>query len=128
MLMPVMKLICVVIAGPSPDPYRASFEWNRAPKSPIRFNGVDDCMRRDVVSNLTFLEVFGTDVGVIYIQKGIELLVYEFDDGSGQSGWFSVVVAILFALSVYFIERSGTLSFGRKSLSRVSLIIPRFRG
>lgn len=77
---------------------------------------------------LTFLEVFGTDVGVIYIQKGIELLVYEFDDGTGQSGWFSVVVAILFALSVYFIERSGTLSFGRKSLSRVSLIIQPFRG
>ncbi|GAA5840606.1 hypothetical protein JCM3766R1_000709 [Sporobolomyces carnicolor] len=57
-------------------------------------------------------ETFGLYVGVIYIQKGIELLVYEFDDGTGQSGWFSVVVAILFALSVYFIERSGTLSFG----------------
>ncbi|GAA5858350.1 hypothetical protein JCM8547_004661 [Rhodosporidiobolus lusitaniae] len=59
-------------------------------------------------------ETFGLYVGVIYIQKGIELLVYEFDDGnaSGSSGWFSVVVAILFALSVYFIERTGTLSFG----------------
>ncbi|GAA5910691.1 Bor1p [Sporobolomyces salmoneus] len=57
-------------------------------------------------------ETFGLYVGVIYIQKGIELLVYEFDDGTGQAGWFSVVVAILFALSVYFIERSGTLSFG----------------
>jgi hypothetical protein len=45
------------------------------------------------------------------------LLVYEFDDGSasGSSGWFSVVVAILFALSVYFIERTGTLAFGRTS-------------
>ncbi|GAA5961225.1 hypothetical protein JCM3765_002876 [Sporobolomyces pararoseus] len=65
-------------------------------------------------------ETFGLYVGIIYIQKGIELLVYEFDDGTGQAGWFSVVVAILFALSVYFIERSGTLSFGpfwfRKSL------------
>jgi len=55
-----------------------------------------------------------TDVGVIYIQKGIELLVYEFDDGTGQAGWFSVVVAVLFALSVYFIERAGTLPFGRE--------------
>ncbi|BGP12253.1 hypothetical protein JCM10213_000054 [Rhodosporidiobolus nylandii] len=59
-------------------------------------------------------ETFGLYVGVIYIQKGIELLVYEFDDGnaSGSSGWFSVVVAIMFALSVYFIERAGTLPFG----------------
>ncbi|BGP44345.1 hypothetical protein JCM10450v2_000156 [Rhodotorula kratochvilovae] len=57
-------------------------------------------------------ETFGLYVGVIYIQKGIELLVYEFDDGNGQSGWFSVVVAILFALSVYFTERAGTLPFG----------------
>lgn len=56
------------------------------------------------------------DVGVIYIQKGIELLVFEFDI-SGQAGWFSVVVAILFALFVYFLERSGTLSFGRESSS-----------
>jgi len=56
------------------------------------------------------------DVGVIYIQKGIELLVYEFDDGTGQSGWFSVVIAMLFALTVYFTERSGTLHFGRASL------------
>ncbi|GAA6047562.1 hypothetical protein JCM3770_005809 [Rhodotorula araucariae] len=57
-------------------------------------------------------ETFGLYVGVIYIQKGVELLVYEFDDGNGQSGWFSVVVAILFALSVYFTERAGTLAFG----------------
>ncbi|GAA5849109.1 hypothetical protein JCM9279_005793 [Rhodotorula babjevae] len=57
-------------------------------------------------------ETFGLYVGVIYIQKGIELLVYEFDDGTGQSGWFSVVIAMLFALTVYFTERSGTLHFG----------------
>ncbi|GAA5836117.1 hypothetical protein JCM11251_007374 [Rhodosporidiobolus azoricus] len=59
-------------------------------------------------------ETFGLYVGIIYIQKGIELLVYEFDDGgaSGAAGWFSVVVAVLFALSVYFIERAGTLHFG----------------
>ncbi|SCV68754.1 BQ2448_875 [Microbotryum intermedium] len=56
-------------------------------------------------------ETFGLYVGVIYIQKGVELLVYEFDL-SDQAGWFSVVVAILFALSVYFLERTATLSFG----------------
>ncbi|BGP21228.1 inorganic anion exchanger [Rhodotorula toruloides] len=57
-------------------------------------------------------ESFGLYVGIIYIQKGVELLVYEFDGGRGQAGWFSVVVAILFALSVYFVERAGTLHFG----------------
>ncbi|KAJ8297285.1 putative transporter [Rhodotorula toruloides] len=57
-------------------------------------------------------ESFGLYVGIIYIQKGVELLVYEFDAGRGQAGWFSVVVAILFALSVYFVERAGTLHFG----------------
>lgn len=54
-----------------------------------------------------------TDVGVIYVQKGIELLVYEFDDGTGQAGWLSVVIAMLFALCVYFVERAGKLHFGR---------------
>lgn len=54
------------------------------------------------------------DVGIIYIQKGIELLVLEFDV-SGQAGWFSVVIAILFALFVYFLERSAALPFGRES-------------
>ncbi|KAM0750331.1 hypothetical protein T439DRAFT_381031 [Meredithblackwellia eburnea MCA 4105] len=56
-------------------------------------------------------ETFGLYVGIIYIQKGIELLVYEFDVSS-TAGWFSVVVAIVFALFVYFVERVGALSFG----------------
>lgn len=66
-----------------------------------------------------------TDVGVVYIQKGVELLILEFDN-SLQIGWFSVVVAMLFALAVYFMERTSTLSFGRKlylkSVSSYSLI------
>ncbi|GJN92039.1 hypothetical protein Rhopal_005067-T1 [Rhodotorula paludigena] len=57
-------------------------------------------------------ETFGFYVGVIYVQKGIELLVYEFDDGTGQAGWLSVVIAMLFALCVYFVERAGKLHFG----------------
>ncbi|KAK4047473.1 hypothetical protein OIV83_005385 [Microbotryomycetes sp. JL201] len=56
-------------------------------------------------------ETFGFYVGIIYIQKGIELLVFEFDV-SGAAGWFSVVIAILFALVVYFLERTAKLSFG----------------
>ncbi|KAM0790354.1 hypothetical protein ACM66B_003238 [Microbotryomycetes sp. NB124-2] len=56
-------------------------------------------------------ETFGFYVGVIYIQKGIELLVFEFDV-SGAAGWFSVVIAMLFALVVYFLERTAKLPFG----------------
>jgi hypothetical protein len=56
-------------------------------------------------------ETFGLYVGVIYVQKGVELLIYEFDV-SGSAGWFSVVVATVFALLVYFLERIGTQGFG----------------
>ncbi|KAK4693859.1 hypothetical protein P7C70_g8849, partial [Phenoliferia sp. Uapishka_3] len=56
-------------------------------------------------------ETFGFYVGVIYIQKGIELLILEFKVSS-TAGWFSVVVAIIFALFVYFFERIGSLPFG----------------
>lgn len=55
-------------------------------------------------------ETFGLYVGVIYIQKGIELLILDFD--TPGKGWFSVLVCILFALFVYFVERAGTLTFG----------------
>lgn len=56
-------------------------------------------------------ETFGFYVGIIYIQKGVELLVLEFEV-SPSAGWFSVVVATVFALFVYFLERIGSLSFG----------------
>jgi len=56
-------------------------------------------------------ETFGFYVGIVYIQKGVELLVYEFDD-SGTGGWLSVTIAILFALTVYFVQRAGGMSFG----------------
>ncbi|KNZ45739.1 hypothetical protein VP01_784g7 [Puccinia sorghi] len=49
-------------------------------------------------------ETFGFYVGVIYIQKGIELLTREFSH-SATDGWLSVVVAITFALTVYWIEK-----------------------
>lgn len=42
---------------------------------------------------------------------------------SCASGWFSVVVAILFALFVYFLERTATLPFGRTSLPCTSLCV-----
>lgn len=57
--------------------------------------------------------LFKSDVGIIYLQLGVELLIFEFE-ASQSAGWFSVVVAILFALAVYFLERTARLPFGRK--------------
>ncbi|KAG0148249.1 hypothetical protein CROQUDRAFT_75730 [Cronartium quercuum f. sp. fusiforme G11] len=56
-------------------------------------------------------ETFGLYVGIIYIQKGVELIVREFGQ-SPVDGWLSVVVAILFALSVYWVEKAGRKEFG----------------
>jgi len=56
-------------------------------------------------------ETFGFYVGIVYIQKGIELLVFEFQE-SEAGGWLSVTVAILFAVVVYFVQRAGNLPFG----------------
>ncbi|GAA95488.1 uncharacterized protein L969DRAFT_15407 [Mixia osmundae IAM 14324] len=52
-------------------------------------------------------ETFGAYVGVIYIQKGVELLLYEFDH-TQVDGWLSVLVAVLFAICVYLVERVGS--------------------
>lgn len=59
---------------------------------------------------------WASDVGVVYISKGVELLINEFDGGNGTGGWLSVVIAILFALCVYYVERVGTKGFGRELL------------
>lgn len=37
--------------------------------------------------------------------------VFEFEDAE-ESGWLVVVIAIMFSLSVYFIQRTGGLGFG----------------
>ena len=57
-------------------------------------------------------EAFGLYVGVIYIQKGIELLIYEFDDNSKQAGWLACFVAIAFSFTVYYTQRTGGKSWG----------------
>ena len=41
--------------------------------------------------------------------------MYEFDTGNGQAGWLACLVAVLFALAVYFIEGTGLQPFGRES-------------
>ncbi|KAI8457845.1 HCO3 transporter family-domain-containing protein, partial [Phakopsora pachyrhizi] len=56
-------------------------------------------------------ETFGLYVGVIYIQKGIELIVREFDR-QAIDGWLSVVVAMLFTLCVYWTEKGSRKGFG----------------
>jgi len=71
-------------------------------------------------------ETFGFYVGIVYIQKGIELLILEFPH-SQSGGWLSVTVAILFALTVYFMQKAGSMSFGpfwfRKFLSDYSFAL-----
>jgi len=67
---------------------------------------------------------FGLYVGVVYISKGVELLVDEFDAGNAAGGWLSVVIAVLFALCVYHVERIGGKAFGRKFLAEWWQISP----
>lgn len=52
---------------------------------------------------------FGLYVGVIYIQKGVELLVFEFPH-SDVDGWLAILVAVLFTVIVYLVERAGQAS------------------
>ncbi|CBQ71908.1 related to BOR1-boron efflux transporter [Sporisorium reilianum SRZ2] len=58
-------------------------------------------------------ETFGFYVGVIYIQKGIELLIEEFEPLplDNATGWLSVTIAMLFTISVYFLAKVGNTSY-----------------
>lgn len=71
------------------------------------------CDYTRIITDMTS-ETFGLYVGVIYIIKGVEVLVFEFDE-VGSEAWFSVVVAILFAVITYLLERVGSQPFGRES-------------
>ena len=50
-------------------------------------------------------ETFGFYVGIVYIQKGIELLILEFEPLplDNATGWLSVTIAILFTVSVHLV-------------------------
>ena len=52
-------------------------------------------------------DTFGLYVGVIYVEKGIELLISEFSlpGHDNATGWLSVTIAVLFCVSVYFIAQ-----------------------
>ncbi|KDN46449.1 hypothetical protein K437DRAFT_107238 [Tilletiaria anomala UBC 951] len=56
---------------------------------------------------------FGFYVGIVYIQKGIELLIEEFEPLplNNTTGWLSVTIAILFTVSVYLVGKMGKTSF-----------------
>ncbi|SNX83191.1 related to BOR1 - boron efflux transporter [Melanopsichium pennsylvanicum] len=58
-------------------------------------------------------ETFGFYVGVIYIQKGIELLVEEFEPLplDNSTGWLSVTIAVLFTVSVYLVAKVGNTTY-----------------
>ncbi|EPQ28772.1 uncharacterized protein PFL1_03575 [Pseudozyma flocculosa PF-1] len=58
-------------------------------------------------------ETFGFYVGIVYIQKGIELLIEEFKPAplDNATGWFSVTIAILFTVSVYLVSKVGATSY-----------------
>lgn len=58
-------------------------------------------------------QTFGFYVGIVYIQKGIELLLLEFEPLplNNATGWLSVTIAILFTVSVYLVTAIGKTSF-----------------
>lgn len=58
-------------------------------------------------------QTFGFYVGVVYVQKGIELLIEEFEPAprDNATGWLSVTIAILFTISVYLVTAIGRTSF-----------------
>ena len=58
-------------------------------------------------------ETFGLYVGVIYVQKGIELLVREFgpEPLNTSTGWLAVTIAVLFSVTVYFATMVGASTY-----------------
>lgn len=56
---------------------------------------------------------FGFYVGIVYIQKGIELLLLEYEPAplDNATGWLSVTIAILFFISVYLVSAVGKTSY-----------------
>ncbi|KXX76196.1 Boron transporter 1 [Madurella mycetomatis] len=53
-------------------------------------------------------ESFGMYVGIIYIIKGVEELVNEFDEYGSTAGYLACMIAILYFASVYSLEKLGS--------------------
>ncbi|KAK4102628.1 hypothetical protein N658DRAFT_423367 [Parathielavia hyrcaniae] len=59
-------------------------------------------------------EAFGMYVGIIYIIKGVEELVAEFEDTPGNAaGFLACLIAILYFASVYALEKLGSSTLWR---------------
>ncbi|KAK6858093.1 hco3 transporter family [Apiospora arundinis] len=52
-------------------------------------------------------ESFGMYVGIIYMIKGVEELVYEFEQHGATAGYLSCIIAILYFASIYSLEKLG---------------------
>ncbi|KAK8054659.1 hco3 transporter family [Apiospora phragmitis] len=52
-------------------------------------------------------ESFGMYVGIIYMIKGVEELVYEFEQKGATAGYLSCIIAILYFASIYALEKLG---------------------
>lgn len=46
-------------------------------------------------------------VGVIYIEKGIELLIHEFEASGAAAGWLACFIAVVLSFSMYYMEAAG---------------------
>jgi hypothetical protein len=55
---------------------------------------------------------FGLYVGVVYIQKGAELLVFEFNDSTTAAGWLAAFIAVAFTVTTYLMEKAAHRSYG----------------
>jgi hypothetical protein len=70
---------------------------------------------------------FGLYVGVVYIQKGAELLVFEFNDSTTAAGWLAAFIAVAFTVTTYLMEKAAHRSYGplwlRQSMVDFTFII-----
>ncbi|CVK85072.1 related to human band 3 anion transport protein [Fusarium mangiferae] len=60
-------------------------------------------------------ESFGMYVGIIYIIKGVEELVNEFDKGGQAAGYLACLIAILYFGTVYGLEKIGSSTIWKAS-------------
>lgn len=56
-------------------------------------------------------EAFGLYVGIIYVIKGVEELVNEFDVSGPTAGYLSCLIGVLYFASVYALEKLGSSTF-----------------
>jgi hypothetical protein len=66
---------------------------------------------RPTVTDMT-AACFGLYVGVVYIQKGAELLVFEFNDSTTAAGWLAAFIAVAFTVTTYLMEKAAHRSYG----------------